>query len=244
MPERLRVLAGDCTVTTDGDRDEEYRGYVVCVCKPDNTVLVHDADGYQPVAWLTRPESLTVESEGDAFALTASDGESRLRVRSAVPTGRREFPVGPAGPPVGDCPDCGGALARVRGDVRCVDCDARYGLPAGATVLDDVCGDCGLPLMRVARGERFTLCVDRGCESLTAAVREAMDGAYDCPDCGGPLRVRSPDGRTFLGCERYPDCETSFSIPAGEVVDDCDCGLAVLETATGRRCLDGTCESF
>ncbi|MUW15544.1 DUF91 domain-containing protein, partial [Halorubrum sp. CBA1125] len=61
MPERLRVLAGDCHVTERGDRSRAYRGRVVVLIKPDDTTLVHDADGYQPVAWLTRPDSVVVE---------------------------------------------------------------------------------------------------------------------------------------------------------------------------------------
>ncbi|TKX78584.1 DUF91 domain-containing protein, partial [Halorubrum sp. SD626R] len=63
MPERLRVLAGDCQVTEHGDRSRSYRGRVVVLIKPDDTTLVHDADGYQPVAWLTRPESVVVEGD-------------------------------------------------------------------------------------------------------------------------------------------------------------------------------------
>ena len=45
-----RVIAGDCTVTyTSDDETHTQRGHVVTLCKPDDTVLVHDADGYQPV---------------------------------------------------------------------------------------------------------------------------------------------------------------------------------------------------
>jgi len=64
----------------------------------------------------------------------------------------------------------------------------------------------------------------------------------DCPDCGRDLRVREHRGRAFLGCDGYPDCETAFSVPAGVFAGECTCGLPRFETATGVRCLDGTCQ--
>lgn len=244
VTDTIRVFAGDCTVAFEGTRDRTQRGYVVCVVKPDRTVLVHDAEGYQPVEWLTRADSVTAETEGDSFSLTARADDQRLRVVSHAPTGRREFPVTEAGVPVGDCPDCGESLVRAAGDVTCLGCGARYGLPPGATVLDLACEDCGLPKMRVERGEELTVCVDWRCESLTAAVREVLDERWSCPDCGEPLRVVDRGSRAFLGCDAYPVCETTFSIPAGLAVDDCECGLPVFETVARRRCLDGTCEVF
>ncbi|MFB6301383.1 MAG: hypothetical protein ABEH78_00760, partial [Haloferacaceae archaeon] len=50
----VRVLAGECTVRFEGSRERTQRGHVIVVIKPDRTTLVHDADGYQPAAWLTR----------------------------------------------------------------------------------------------------------------------------------------------------------------------------------------------
>jgi len=76
---------------------------------------------------------------------------------------------------------------------------------------------------------------------MEAAVSDRFDRVWDCPDCGGDLTVQSAPGRVFLGCEHYPDCETTFSIPSGVVVDECDCGLPVFETAAGRSCPDDTC---
>lgn len=232
------LVAGECTTEFEGRRDHVQRGHVVVLVKPDNTVLVHDADGYQPVAWLTRPESLTVESEPTTIA--ARDGEERLRVtvHDAHLDGR--YPVSDAGVPVGRCPDCDGTLVRTGGAVACVGCDDRHGLPAGATVLDDTCPGCGLPRMRAARGAAFELCVDRSCESLDDRVRERFDREWSCPDCGGDLRVLRRGG-LVAGCERYPDCETGFAVPQGVVTDECPCGLPVFETAGGERCLDATC---
>ena len=95
--------------------------------------------------------------------------------------------------------------------------------------------------MRVERGSAFEVCLDRSCESLDERVRAAHDREWDCPDCGADLRILRRGG-LIAGCERYPDCETGFAIPAGTVVDGCDCGLPVFETASGRRCLDAGCQ--
>ncbi|WP_256685880.1 endonuclease NucS domain-containing protein [Halococcus qingdaonensis] len=236
----IRVFAGDCTITEDGER--EQRGDVVVVIKPDDTVLIHDRDGYQPAAWLTRPETLSYEgTSGGTFSLTATDGESSLDVVANEEHGLARYPASDAGVPVGDCPDCEGALVRATGAVACLDCDERYGLPAGADVLDRTCRDCGLPTMIAERGRAFTLCIDRECESLDDRVNEAFDREWGCPDCDGDLRVIR-NGQLLAGCENYPDCETAFSIPSGTVDGDCECGLPAFDTGGGRRCLDATCE--
>ncbi|MFW6321234.1 MAG: topoisomerase DNA-binding C4 zinc finger domain-containing protein [Halohasta sp.] len=241
MPSRTRILTGDCTVRFEGTRDRIQRGHVVILVKPDRTVLVHDADGYQPVAWLTRPDDVTIEHDGAAFSLRAHADSQELLVTSHSAAGFDSYPVSEAGVPVGRCPDCEAQLVRTRGEIRCLDCEEHYGLPAGATILESTCEDCGLPQLRVDRGAQFELCVDYACESLSTAVRERFDREWDCPDCGAPLRVRSPDGRIFLGCDGYPDCETSFSFPSGVIVDDCACGLPRFRTASGQRCLDANC---
>lgn len=241
----MRLFAGDCTTTFEGARERIQRGSVVVIVKPDKTVLVHDADGYQPVAWLTRPDSVTIETDGDGFGITARAGDQTLRVISRATTARRDVPISAAGVPVGTCPDCDGPLVRTGGDVDCLGCDARHGLPSGATILDRICEACGLPLLRAERGDVFEVCTDYACESLSERVTERFDREWTCPDCGSDLRiVRGRRGHLVAGCDDYPDCETAFSIPSGVVVDDCDCGLPVFETASGRRCLDGTCEQY
>jgi DNA topoisomerase-1 len=173
MTDQLRLFAGDCTTVFRGARDRTQRGRVVVLVKPDRTVLVHDADGYQPVAWLTRPDALTVEAEdaGDGtnggFGLTARAGDQTLRIHSHRPFGTARYPVGPAGVPVGRCPDCAGALARTAGTVACLDCETRRSLPAGATVLESTCDDCGLPRVCAERDDGAALerCLDPACAS-------------------------------------------------------------------------------
>lgn len=191
MPERLRVFAGDCRVTERGDRSRTHRGRVVVLIKPDDTTLVHDADGYQPVAWLTRPDSVVVEGDGDGFSITARDGTRRLRVVAEEATASRALPVTEAGFPVGTCPEDGGVLVRSRGDVVCLDCETRWGLPAGASVTDGVCEDCELPKIRIERGEPFHLCLDPACDPMEAAVSDRFDRVWGCPDCEGDLTVQS-----------------------------------------------------
>jgi DNA topoisomerase-1 len=238
-----RVFAGDCTTTFEGTRDRTTRGRVVVLVKPDRTVLVHDADGYQPVAWLTRPDSLSVEEDGSGFGLTARTGEQTLRVVSRDLAGRATYPVSAAGIPIGHHPETGEPLVRTGDRVEGLDSGVEFPLVAGAHVLEETCDDCGLPLMRVERGAVFKVCIDRSCDPLDEAVRARFDGAWSCPDCESPLRILQRPG-FIAGCDASPTCETAFSVPAGVVVDTCDCGLPVFETASGRRCLDGTCDEF
>ncbi len=277
MPETIRVFAGDCTTTFEGDRTRTQRGRVVVVIKPDRTTLVHDADGYQPVAWLTRPDALTVETgvasetqraDGDSeaqsasgrssgqsprdeaaaddggFGIVARAGEQVLRVVCNRTAGRAEYPVSEAGVPVGTDPETGEPLVRAGGDVVGIDSDVRYPLPAGATVTEEPCSSCGLPIIAAEAGETFEVCLDRSCESLDDAVRERFDREWTCPECGSDLRIIRRGGRLLAGCDAYPDCETAFAIPAGVVDGECGCGLPTFETARGRRCLDGGCEQF
>lgn len=236
MPDRTEVIAGDCTVEFEGEDTRHERGHVVTVVKPDGTVLVHDADGYRPVAWLTRPESVTVERA--PMRVAARDGGKRLRVRVHRPHGRASYPASEAGEPVGEC-RCGGTLVRA-GGVACAACGDRYGVPRDAAVLDDHC-DCGLPRFRVDRGAAFEVCLDRECESMDAAVRERFDREWPCPECGGDLLVLRRGG-LVAGCENYPDCDTGFAVPSGTVAGECGCGLPVFETASRERCLDASCD--
>ena len=241
MPQdSIRMFAGDCTVTFDGDDRRRQRGSVVVLVKPDHTVLVHDGDGYQPIAWLTRADAVHCVKHGETFAITAVDDGTQLRVESHEIFADLDCPASAAGIPVGTCPDCGGVLVRSSGSVSCSHCEEQYPVPRDAEVVDDAC-ECGLPRMVVERGATFELCVDRDCESLDAAVRERFDREWACPDCDGDLRVIRRGG-LLVGCERYPECEVGFALPSGVVVDTCDCGLPFFMTASGRRCLDATCE--
>ncbi|SDL01605.1 DUF91 domain-containing protein [Natronorubrum texcoconense] len=242
IDDAIRVLAGDCTVIAEDADREEYRGRVTTIVKPDNTVLVHDSDGYQPVAWLTRADSVSSDRAND-FTLVAKKDTQTLRIAAHDQDGFAHYPASAAGTPVGRCPDCDGALVRSNG-VHCVGCGDRYGVPRDATIREEQCDcDCGLPRMRVERGLAFNVCLDRSCESLDDAVREAFDREWACPEsnCDGDLRILRRGG-LIAGCEHYPDCDTGFAVPAGVVDGECGCGLPTFETRSGTRCLDATCK--
>ena len=242
IDDTIRVLSGDCTVLLDGADREEYRGRVTTLVKPDNTVLVHDVDGYQPVAWLTRADSVTSDRR-DGFRLVARKGQQVLRLAAHDQDGFAAYPATAAGRPLGDCPvdDCTGVLVRTDASaVGCVDCGDRYGVPADATIREERCS-CGLPRMRVERGLAFDVCIDRECESLDEAVHRAFDREWSCPDCESDLLILRRGG-LIAGCERYPDCETGFVVPRGVVDGTCACGLPAFDTGSTRRCLDATCE--
>lgn len=239
MADPLTIVAGRCHVEFSADHDpSETVGDVLVVCKPDNTVLVHDAAGYQPVAWLTRPGSLAVTDD----RIDAVDGDRHLGIGIREEHGRATFDVQRAGDPVGTCPACLVPLVRSGGAVGCLECGERYPIPGDAAVTDVDCDSCGLPRISVRRGRQLSVCLDRACESIDGRVREAFDREWDCPVCGADLRVLRRGG-LLLGCDAYPDCETSFSFPAGVVTGACECGLPVFETATGHRCLDSGCAS-
>ena len=123
MSETIRLFAGDCTTTFEGARTRTQRGHVAVVVKPDRTVLVHDADGYQPVTWLTRPDSLTVETDSSGFGLVARADEQVLRVVSNGESDWVEYPITEAGVPVGSHPETGDPLVRASGAVRGLDSD-------------------------------------------------------------------------------------------------------------------------
>lgn len=238
MEDAIRLFAGDCTVTYQGKSDTVQRGTVLTLVKPDNTVLVHDAHGYQPAAWLTRAQSVALSGDGTIFELTARSDETELTVRSHQREARTSFPVSPSGSDVGVCPDCEYALVRSAGAITCIGCLTRWGLPRDATLSDRTCSQCGLPQIIVERGAEFQVCVDYACDPLETAVADRFDGAWACPDCRVRLTIQRA-GTLQAACE---DCGTAYAIPAGRHSGTCACGLPAFETARGKRCLDASCD--
>lgn len=236
----IRVLAGDCTVRFEDDEVREERGSVVVLTKPDGTVLVHDTAGYRPVAWLTRADEVVDETGDNGTTIRAVDDGRELTITCHAAHAEGDYPATKAGRPVGACPDCIGSLVATDDGIECLGCDARYGLPDGATLLDTNCDDCGLPTFHIDRGAGFDLCIDRDCDPMDAAVRDRFDRVWSCLDCAGDLRILRRR-RLIAGCERYPDCEVAFAIPNGTVDGSCVCGLPTFETPNGRRCLDAAC---
>lgn len=238
MQDAIRVIAGRCTIRHEADEQTESEGEVVVLVKPDNTVLVHDVSGYRPAGWLTRADSVQVSLSEGRFDLRAYSGEEVLQVTGEDPS-VAEFPATTAGPSVGTCPACGETMVSAAGEVTCLGCGAAYTLPRNATVTDTTCEACGLPTISVTRGTDLTVCLDRECGSLDAAVREEFGGEWNCPTCGTGLEIAR--ART-LGAQ-CPTCETHYPIPDGTVVGTCSCGLPWFETDHGGRCLDPGCST-
>lgn len=156
MQDAVRVLAGDCRVRGP---ETDLRGAVVLLAKPDGTVVVHDAGGRRPAAALAA-DTLAVSRDAGGFAVRARGAAGWLQVASHERYGHAHYPVSPAGPPVGECPDCGGTLVRGGGRVTCTGCLLAYSIPEGATATGARCEECGLPLVETAAG---VWCPDDGC---------------------------------------------------------------------------------
>lgn len=235
----LRVLVGDCQIQLTGDAERERRGQVLVLIKPDNTVLVHDIEGYRPVAWMTRAETVSIDDEEGI--LTAVDGDQWLRIDLKHEQSDRQFAGSKAGEPVSTCITCRSPLVDAGNSVHCVGCDEQYGLPRGASLLDERC-ECGLPRMRVVRGDQFELCIDRSCEPLQEVVSERFDGRWECPDaqCDGRLRIIHRGG-LMIACDAYPDCNEQYSMPIGTVENTCGCGLPRFRINGSSQCLDSSC---
>lgn len=237
MHDATRVFAGRCTITYEADSTSEREGDVLVLVKPDNTVLVHDAEGYRPAGWLTRADSLRVARRNDDHLdLLARSGSEVLRVTGESVVAA-EYPITPAGKSVGQCPDCGDELVRTGGGVACLGCGDDYRLPRDASVTENTCSSCGLPTIEVERGTSFEVCLDRECASIDDAVRERFEGEWTCPDCGSALVV---ERERTLGAS-CPACDTHYPIPTGVVDGTCDCGLPRFDTPRGTRCLDARC---
>lgn len=238
MQDSIRVVAGDCTTTYDGCEARRERGEVVVLVKPDNTVLVHDADGYQPAAWLTRAETVRFTDGEDGTRLAAGKGDETLRLDFHAVHGRAFYPASPSGPEVGSCPACDGPLVRSGSDLACISCRRTHTIPRDADVLSATCEDCGLLKIRVERGGVFEICADPSCEPLVDAVAAEFDDEWPCPDCGTGMSIEWRRGVRAV----CPDCERILAVPHGTITDTCDCDLPRFTTTNGDRCLDSTCE--
>lgn len=237
MDDTTRILAGDCTVTYDGTDTVTQRGAVLILYKPDDTVLVHDADGYQPAAWLTRADTVRVTRTDDGFELFATKDDATLHIESHTTTGDRYYPSSPAGPPTGACPTCPGTLIETTAAIVCTACRHQYQIPRDATIADDPCPDCGLPLMTVERGATFELCTDHSCDALADVVADQFDTAWPCPNCGSPTTIDDTRGV----CATCTACDTTVSVPRGTIIGECPCGMPLFASADATRCFDPDC---
>lgn len=233
------LVSGDCRIEVDLDEPITYRGHVLVVAKPDGTLLVHDTQGYQPVAWLTRADQVTMDA--DEGTITAVDGDRWLRIQVISSILDRELPGTAAGIPVAECPACDGQLIEGDAAVHCINCRNEFGIPSDAVVLESRC-TCGLPQMRIERGDVFDLCIDRTCQPMDEAIADRFDGMWACPDddCTGTMHVIRRRN-LLVACAEYPDCDVAFRFPPGPIDGHCGCGLPRFAVNGESRCLDGQC---
>lgn len=94
-----------------------------------------------------------------------------------------------------------------------------------------------------------------GAELAEASIetRDELSFVGKCPKCKeGDLQIRKGKFGQFIACNKYPDCQTTFSIPAKAKVSsmkkDCEeCGYPIISIASGKRpkvtCLNPDCKS-
>jgi len=163
---------------------------------------------------------------------------------------------------LGKCPTCGTgdlAIIRMRGGKRFIgcsnypDCATAYPVPAMGHIepTGNVCSYCKAPVVKVPeKGPNAPpMCINPKCESRLKASDMGK-----CINCGARLRlVFSARGKRFLGCERYPDCKTTYPLPQkGGVIftgEHCKtCGAPIIKIISkGRQpwtlCANINCES-
>ncbi|MBE0518696.1 MAG: DNA topoisomerase I [Thermoplasmata archaeon] len=89
-------------------------------------------------------------------------------------------------------------------------------------------------------------------------IRKALRAQHnlgDCPECGEGqlLEIRMRDGRSFIGCSKYPECKRTYPLPSGMLVlatdQKCDvCGAPKMKYVTKGQppmivCVDPACAS-
>jgi DNA topoisomerase-1 len=118
----------------------------------------------------------------------------------------------------------------------------RISLPVETT--DETCPECGRPMVvRRGRFGPFLACSGYPDCKTTRAIVERT--GVRCPKCGqGELVARrSRRGRTFYGCDRYPECDQVFwERPVGPCPD---CGQPMVQRRRGgaswRQCTNPDC---
>jgi len=117
----------------------------------------------------------------------------------------------------------------------------RVKIPDEAT--DEVCELCGKPMViKLGRFGKFMAC--SGFPECKNTKKIVKDSGGVCPTCGGKiLTKKSKTGKTFYGCENYPEC--TFATWDTPVAEKCPkCGSTLFRTnGRGRKihCLKENC---
>ena len=149
---------------------------------------------------------------------------------------------------VAKCKICGGRLSQDKNKIICKECGATYKLPINATLTQQRCSKCGLPMFEADYVFSIQACIDRSCENADDIISEKfkkMD--LKCPKCGGSLIFLRRKG-LIAGCENYyKGCQTAFKLPTAGVIlhQKCPkCNLPLVKLKTKTRCLNTKCEGI
>lgn len=112
-------------------------------------------------------------------------------------------------------------------------------------VSDVPCDKCGkMMVVKEGRFGKFLACPGfPECRNTKPILKKI---GVACPECGGEIIERkTKTGKTFYGCEKYPDCSfTTWDRPLNEKCDKCGGLMSEHIERTGRRrkyCLNAEC---
>ncbi len=96
---------------------------------------------------------------------------------------------------------------------------------------------------KMGRYGRFLACPNFPACRNTKAIVEELD--VPCPKCGGKLVIRkSKRGRTFYGCDKYPECDfVSWERPVAENCPRCGSYMVAKQDKRGKyhQCSSDEC---
>ena len=108
--------------------------------------------------------------------------------------------------------------------------------PAPPEVSDVKCEKCGaFMVIKEGRFGKFLACPNfPNCRNAKPIVKKI---GVPCPVCGGDIIERkTKTGKTFYGCEKYPDCEyTTWDLPLNESCPQCGHMLVEHTDRSGRK---------
>ncbi len=101
---------------------------------------------------------------------------------------------------------------------------------------DIVCEACGRNMViKIGRFGRFLACP--GFPECTNTKKIVQETPGSCPKCGGKVILKkSKRGRSFYGCEKYPDCDfMTWNVPLEEKCPQCGSTLFQKGGKSGRK---------
>jgi DNA topoisomerase-1 len=126
----------------------------------------------------------------------------------------------------------------------------KEGLPS-----DEVCEECGKPMViRWGRYGKFLACSGypecrntknlEGEDDASAAEAEQLAAGKTCPECGGPMAVKTGRTGRFLSCQKYPECKTALPLGIGVDCPEPKCDGEVVERRSKRGRVFFSCSRY